>query len=87
MSYSLAEAAKATGTNKTTILRAVKSGKISGKRDEHGNWHLQPAEVHRVYEPVVLRRLGLCIGAHNRIVYTVNFRRLEMPLAVLVSLT
>ena len=49
MSYSLAEAAKATGTNKTTILRAVKSGKISGERDEHGNWRLEPAEVHRVY--------------------------------------
>jgi excisionase family DNA binding protein len=53
MSYSLAEAAKATGTNKTTILRAIKSGKISGERDEHGNWRLEPAEVHRVYEPVV----------------------------------
>ena len=52
MSYSLAEAAKATGTNKTTILRAIKSGKISGERDEHGNWRIEPAEVHRVYAPV-----------------------------------
>lgn len=52
MSYSLAEAAAAVGVNKTTVLRAVKSGKISGTRDEHGNWRLEPAEVHRVY-PVV----------------------------------
>ena len=35
MSYSLAGAAKATGTNKTTILRAIKTGKISGTRDVH----------------------------------------------------
>jgi len=28
MQYTLAEPAKATGTNKTTILRAIKSGKV-----------------------------------------------------------
>jgi hypothetical protein len=38
--------------NKTTILRAIKSGKISGTVDEHGHWHLEPAELHRVYPPV-----------------------------------
>ena len=52
MSYTLAAAATATGLNKTTILRAIKSGKISGKIDEHGHWHLEPAELHRVYAPV-----------------------------------
>lgn len=52
MSYSLSEAAKATGCNKTTILRAIKTGKISATRDEHGNWCIEPAEVHRVYVPV-----------------------------------
>jgi hypothetical protein len=39
MSYTLAAAATATGTNKTTILRAIKSGKISAAKDEHGCWH------------------------------------------------
>jgi hypothetical protein len=52
MSYTLAAAATATGLNKTTILRAIKSGKISGAIDEHGHWHLEPAELHRVYPPV-----------------------------------
>ena len=52
MSYTLAAAATATGLNKTTILRAIKSGKISGRIDEHGHWHLEPAELHRVYAPV-----------------------------------
>jgi hypothetical protein len=52
MPYSLAEAAAATGMNKTSILRAIKSGKISGTKDEHGQWLVEPAELHRVYAPV-----------------------------------
>jgi hypothetical protein len=51
MPYTLAEAAVATGTNKSTILRAIKSGKISGAKDEHGAWLVEPAELHRVYPP------------------------------------
>jgi hypothetical protein len=52
MSYTLTSAATATGLNRTTILRAIKSGKISGAKDEHGEWHIEPAELHRVYPPV-----------------------------------
>jgi hypothetical protein len=52
MSYTLAAAAKAVGLNKTTILRAIKSGKISGLKDENGEWQIEPAELHRVYRPV-----------------------------------
>jgi hypothetical protein len=64
MSYTLAAAATATGLNKTTILRAIKSGKISGAIDEHGHWHLEPAELHRVYPPVA--RLAENSGAAQR---------------------
>jgi hypothetical protein len=52
MSYTLAAAATATGVNKTTILRAIKSSKISGSKDEHGYWQIDPAELHRVYPPI-----------------------------------
>jgi hypothetical protein len=52
MSYTLTSAATATGLNRTTILRAIKSGKISGAKDEHGEWHIEPVELHRVYPPV-----------------------------------
>jgi hypothetical protein len=38
-----------------TILRAIKSGKISGSKDEHGTWLVEPAELHRVYPPAELR--------------------------------
>jgi hypothetical protein len=53
MSYTLAAAAAATGLNKTTIFRAIKSGKISATKDAHGQWLVEPAELHRVYPPDV----------------------------------
>jgi hypothetical protein len=52
MSYTLASAAAACGVNKSTVLRAIKSGKVSGTKDENGEWHIEPAELHRVYPPV-----------------------------------
>ena len=50
--HTLGTAAKATGLNKSTVLRAIKSGKISAAKDEHGEWQIDPAELHRVYPPV-----------------------------------
>src|ERR1051326_3292240 len=55
MSYTLATAAAATGLNKTTILRAIKSGKISATKDPHGQWLVEPVELHRVYPPDAAR--------------------------------
>jgi hypothetical protein len=55
MSYTLAAAAAACGVNKSTILRAIKSGKVSAAKDEHGEWHVEPAELHRVYPPAAER--------------------------------
>jgi excisionase family DNA binding protein len=49
---SLSEAAAATGLNKTTVLRSIKSGKISGTRDPLGQWRIDAAELHRVHPPV-----------------------------------
>jgi septal ring factor EnvC (AmiA/AmiB activator) len=50
MPYTLAEAAKAIGRNKTSVLRAIKAGKISAIRDEaSGGWLVEPAELHRLY--------------------------------------
>lgn len=56
MSYSLAAAAAATALNKTTILRAIKNGRISGTKNESGDWQIEPAELHRVYPPVASPR-------------------------------
>jgi hypothetical protein len=51
MTHSLATAAAACGVNKSTILRAIKNGKISATKDEHGQWQIQPVELHRTYRP------------------------------------
>jgi hypothetical protein len=52
MAYSLITAAAATGVNRTTILRAIKAGKISAERDAQGAWMIQPAELHRIFPPL-----------------------------------
>lgn len=55
MSYSLSDAAKATGKNRTTIQRAIKSGKISASKNENGAYEIEPAEVHRIFPSVAQR--------------------------------
>ena len=52
MGYTLGQAAKAAGKSKTTILRALQKSKISAAKDVHGNWSIDPAELHRVYPAV-----------------------------------
>lgn len=51
--YSLGQAAKATGKSKSTILRALKDGKISGSKGENGQYRIDPAELHRVFDGTV----------------------------------
>lgn len=51
MSLTLAQAAAACGLDKSTVRRAVKSGRISGTRDEHGVWRVEAAELHRYWPP------------------------------------
>src|SRR4051794_7186407 len=50
MAYSLTEAASAAGRNRSSILRAIKSGRLSATRDETtGEWRIEPVELHRLY--------------------------------------
>ena len=48
MAYTLTEAATATGLSRSTIFRAIKSGRISATRIE-GNFSIEPVELHRVF--------------------------------------
>jgi predicted site-specific integrase-resolvase len=52
MSYTLGDAAKATGKSKTTLHRAIKSGRISASKSEDGSYSIDPSELHRVFPPV-----------------------------------
>ncbi len=49
MGYTLGTAAKATGRSRTSILRAIERGKISAEKNVHGEWDIEPSELHRVY--------------------------------------
>lgn len=49
MFYSLKQAAEAIGKSKPTVLRAIQTGKISAKKNDLGEWEIDPAELHRVY--------------------------------------
>jgi hypothetical protein len=50
MPHTLAQAAEATGKSRSTILRAIQTGKLSATRDElTQGWLIEPAELHRLY--------------------------------------
>ena len=48
---SLREAAEQTGKSKSTILRAIQSGRLSAPRNDDGDYAIDPAELFRVYAP------------------------------------
>jgi hypothetical protein len=53
MPYNLAEAAAAVGRSKSSILRAIRKGALSARRnDTTGEWAIEPAELFRAYPPV-----------------------------------
>ena len=49
MALSPNDAAKQVGKSKTTILRAIRSGKLSANKSEDGSYSIDPSELARVY--------------------------------------
>lgn len=47
---SLSQAAKLTSKSKSTINRAIKSGKLSATRHEDGSYSIDPAELSRAFK-------------------------------------
>lgn len=45
------QAAEMVGRSKGTIIKAIRNGRISGKKDENGEWRIEPSELLRVYKP------------------------------------
>jgi molecular chaperone GrpE (heat shock protein) len=52
MTYSLGQAAKATGKSKMTIQRAIQKNVISAIRNDNGSYTIEPSELHRVFKPL-----------------------------------
>ena len=59
MVYTLGEAAKACGKSKTTISKALKSGRLSFIEKTSAGYCIDPAELHRVFPPVTGEPLGV----------------------------
>jgi hypothetical protein len=54
MAFTLGTASQATGCAKSTILRAIKAGRISATRDDLGQWQIDPSELFRVFPALAL---------------------------------
>ena len=52
MSFDLSSAAAATGVAKSSVLRAIKAGRISAQRDDNGRWHVEPVELFKIFPPL-----------------------------------
>jgi hypothetical protein len=53
MSYTLQQAAEATGKDKSTIQRAIKKGRISATKNDLGNYIIDQVELYRVFPAAI----------------------------------
>lgn len=65
MVFTLRTAAQHTGTSKSTILRAIKSGRISATRLEDGSYEIDPAELERVYPAQRMKQRATDVMEHH----------------------
>ena len=72
MSYTLGEAAIACGKSKSTLSKAIKSGKISAFKNDHGAFEIEPSELFRLYPPPPP-------PIEHNIIETVRFKQKETP--------
>jgi hypothetical protein len=47
----MTEAAKWAGKSRTTMFKAIKSGRISARKDDAGEYRIDPSELVRVFQP------------------------------------
>src|ERR1041384_891432 len=50
--YTLAQAIAATGRSRSTLIRSIRSGKLSATRDASGTYLVEPSELHRVFPAI-----------------------------------
>ena len=56
MEYTLTEAAHATGLSRPTILRAIKKGSLSARREEDKSYRIDASELARVFPAMSLKQ-------------------------------
>ncbi len=65
MKFTLRTAAIHTNTSKSTILRAIKSGRLSATRLEDGSYEIDPAELERVYPAERMKQRDAHVMEHH----------------------
>ena len=56
MRYTLGTAAQAAGVAKSTLSRAIHSGKLSAERQDDGSYAIDASELHRVFPPQLVEQ-------------------------------
>ena len=65
----LGGAAKLTGLSKSSLSRAVKTGRLSATRDDAGSYQVDTSELFRVYAPAPLPGVAATDGAPGELVH------------------
>ena len=52
MGITLKEASGKVGVTRQTLMKAIKTGRISAEKSENGEWRIEPVELFRVWPPV-----------------------------------
>ena len=61
----LSEAAAWAGKGRPAILKALQKGTITGRKDESGQWRIDPAELARVYRPGTMQDRSSVVPRSN----------------------
>ena len=59
MKHTAGTAAKAVGKTKSTITKAIASGKLSAIKNDNGAWEIDASELYRVYPPTLLETVEI----------------------------
>ncbi|WP_446812292.1 hypothetical protein ACH50O_23540 (plasmid) [Methylomonas sp. 2BW1-5-20] len=62
----LGQAAKECGKQKSTLLDAIKAGRLSASRDDKNQWQIDPSELFRVYPPKQATERDTTTAEHNQ---------------------
>src|SRR3546814_19034247 len=52
MGITLREASERVGVTRQTLMKAIKTGRVSAEKSDNGEWRIEPVELFRVWHPV-----------------------------------
>ena len=52
MGITLREASEKVGVTRQTLMKAIKTGRVSAEKSDNGEWRIEPVELFRVCPPV-----------------------------------